>query len=128
MNYEVSSTADAHFEHTTWGLELSFWENEQKTFKNRLEQLVHRWTDKRVLALLEHFQMMFIIHGDVIDELQDEISAYDIKMAKQNKENLINSACIYESRHIKFREKMEAQRSIYSALKRDLFKFLAKYL
>lgn len=69
MKKEIIYNSDMHFEHLNWRRELAFWEDEIKSFKNRLVEIVKRWTDKNVLAQLEHFQNQFIRHGEVIDTL-----------------------------------------------------------
>ena len=55
MKNEIIFNADLHFEHNLWRRELFFWEDEIKSFNKRLEELVQRWTDKEILAQLEHF-------------------------------------------------------------------------
>ena len=60
---EVVYNSDLHFEHKQWNSELAFWEDELKTFKNRLSELVTRWTDNEELAQLEHYQNEFILHA-----------------------------------------------------------------
>ena len=63
METNVIFNSDLHFEHNLWRAELLFWEDELKSFNNRLSELVKRWTDKEVLAQLEHFQNQFVLHG-----------------------------------------------------------------
>jgi hypothetical protein len=125
---EVLYNEDLHFEHTQWRSELSFWEDELKSFKNRLAELVVRWTDKTVLAQLEHYQNQFILHGEVIDTLQHEINVHETDMAQHSKlnENVINRT--FGKQHVAFRNKMETQRQIYADLKKDFFRFLSKYM
>ena len=50
MEKQVLFNSDLHLEHVQWNRELSFWEDELKSFNKRLEELVVRWTDKEVLA------------------------------------------------------------------------------
>ena len=52
MEKEVIYNTDLHFEHQQWWSELAFWEDELKSFNNRLSELVTRWSDKEVLAQL----------------------------------------------------------------------------
>jgi hypothetical protein len=51
---DVIYNSTLHFERGQWQSELAFWNDELKLFKNRLSELVTRWTDKEVLAQLEH--------------------------------------------------------------------------
>lgn len=39
---KVIYNEDQHFEHKQWNSELAFWEDELKSFKNRLSELVNR--------------------------------------------------------------------------------------
>jgi len=55
MEKELIYDSDLHFEHQQWRSELAFWKDELKSFKNRLSELVNRWTDKEILAQLEHY-------------------------------------------------------------------------
>lgn len=125
---EVLYNEDLHFEHKHWQSELALWEDELKSFNHRLEELVKRWTNKDVLAQLEHYQNEFILHGNVLESLQHEINVHEDNMAEHYKRNedVINRELAKQ--HLEFRDKMENQREIYSKLKKDFFKFLSKYL
>ncbi|MCF4101390.1 hypothetical protein L1I30_06915 [Gillisia sp. M10.2A] len=128
METQVFFNSDLHFEHVQWQRELLFWEDELKSFKNKLEELATRWTDKSVLAQLEQFQNKFIRHGEVIDELQHEINVHETNMAEHSikNEEVLDYSLL--KNHINFRSKIETQRSIYQDLKKDLFRFLSKYM
>lgn len=52
---QVLFNEDLHFEHQQWRSELAFWEDELRSFKNRLEELAHRLMEKKPLAQLEHY-------------------------------------------------------------------------
>ena len=69
METAVIYNSDLFFEHKQWRRELFFWEDEIKSFKNRLSELVVRWTDKKMLAKLEHYQNQFIIQENIINKL-----------------------------------------------------------
>ena len=59
MEQELIYNADLHFEHENWQRELDFWGDELKSFHLRLEELINRWTDHKVLAEIEKFQNQF---------------------------------------------------------------------
>lgn len=61
METVVIFNSDLHFEHKQWRRELFFWEDELKSFQNRLKELLKRWSDRKMLAQLEHYQNQFII-------------------------------------------------------------------
>ena len=128
METKVIYNTDLHFEHKQWRSELAFWEDELKSFENRLEELVNRWTDKNVLAQLEHYQNAFIRHAEVIDILQHDINVHETDMSTHNKnhEEVLNTTLV--KKHVEFRNRMEIQRHIYAELKKEFFHFLTKYM
>lgn len=128
MEKQVIYNSDLHFEHKLWQRELTFWEDELKSFNNRLSELVTQWTDKKVLVQLEHYQNQFILHGTVIDKLQDDINMHEVNMSAHfiKGEDVLNYSFV--KKHIEFRNKMETQRQIYNELKKEFFRFLSKYM
>ena len=128
MKKEVIFNSDLHFEHKQWRSELAFWEDELKSFNKRLSELVTRWTDKKVLAQLEHYQNQFTLHGVLIDELQDDINMHEVNMSDHSikGEDILNRSFV--KKHIEFRNRMEIQRHIYAELKKEFFDFLSKYM
>ncbi|MGB8706270.1 MAG: hypothetical protein WCD31_14685 [Gillisia sp.] len=128
MKNEVINISDLHFEHNQWRSELLFWEDEIKSFNNRLEELVRRWTDKNVLAQLEHFQNQLIDHREVVDNLQHDIVEHESNMAAHDEkgEDVINVALA--KHHVEFRNRMETQRHVYAGFKKDFYRFLSKYM
>jgi len=90
--------------------------------------LVTRWTDKEVLAQLEHYQNEFSLHEGVIEDLLKAIEEHETRIAGQSKEgqDALDTAMI--KKHLEFRNKMETQRQIYADLKKEFFRFLSKYM
>lgn len=125
---EILFNEDLHFEHKQWRSELAFWEDELKSFKNRLSELIRRWTNKEVLAQLEHYQNEFILHEGVIDELQEAIEKHETRIAGQTQSGLEALDTAMTKKHLEFRNKMETQRLIYADLKKEFFRFLSKYM
>lgn len=125
---EVLYNENLHFEHLQWQSELAFWEDELKSFNNRLSELVKRWTKKEVLVQLEHYQNEFILQNGIIDKLQEEIEIHEARIAGQTKtgNNALDTAMT--KKHLEFRNKMETQRQIYADLKKEFFLFLTKYM
>jgi len=128
MVSQVIYNSDLHFEHTLWKNELLFWKDEIKSFQNRLDELVVRWTDKSVLKELSTFQNSFIIHRNKINDFMDEIDAHEMNIAKHYEihQNVIDIPDLKS--HNKMRKKMETERAIYNELKKEFFKFLSKYM
>ncbi len=128
MKKEDLYNSNMHFEHEQWKGELSFWKDELKSFNNRLSELVTRWTDKDVLAQLEHYQNAFILHGGVVENLQETIDEHETRIAAQSKEGLDVLDTQLTKKHIEFRNRLESQRHIYAELKKEFFRFLEKYM
>ncbi len=128
MEKEVIYNADLHFEHEQWRRELFFWEDELKSFNNRLSELVTRYTAKEMLAQLEHYQNEFILHGSVIDDLLEAIEIHEIRIAghSMKSEDVLDTVLV--KKHLEFKNKMETQRQIYADLKKEFFRFLTKYM
>lgn len=128
MEKEIIYNSNLHFEHRKWQSELAFWEDELKSFKNRLSELITRWTAKDVLKKLEHYQNEFILHGGVIEDLKEAIEEHEARIAGQSMagENAMDLAMV--KKHLKFRNEMETQRQIYADLKKEFFRFLGKYM
>ena len=125
---EVLYNSNMHFEHQQWNRELAFWQDELKSFNHRLSELVTRWTDKYVLAQLEHYQNEFVLHGGVIEDLLEAIEKHEISIASQTKTGIevLNSSLA--KNHIEFRNRLDSQRHIYAELKTEFFRFLSKYM
>ncbi|SDL36912.1 hypothetical protein [Kriegella aquimaris] len=128
MKTAIINNSDLHFEHKQWKSELDFWNDELKSFKNRLSELASRWTDKEVLAQLEHYQNEFILHGGIIEDLQEAIEKHEMNISGHSDENHESLDVAMVKNHLKFREKMETQRQIYADLKKEFFRFLSKYM
>jgi len=128
MEKEVIYNSDLYFEHKQWRRELFFWEDELKSFKNRLNEIVTRWTDKNVLAQLEHFQNQFTHQAEIINTMQSDINNHEANIAAHSKKGEDALNLILIKKHIEFRNKMETQRSIYGNLKKEFFRFLSKYM
>lgn len=128
MAKEILYNENLHFEHQHWNSELAFWEDELKTFKNRLSELVSRWTDKQVLVQLEHYQNQFILHGGIIEDLQEIIEKHEMRMAGHSSkgEDVLDTDLV--KKHLEFRKQMETQRQIYADLKKEFFRFLSEYM
>lgn len=128
METKILYNSNMHFEHKLWKGELDFWKDELKSFNNRLSELVTRWTNKDVLAQLEHFQNEFVIHGAVIEDLEETINEHEERIAGQSIEGEDAIDVPLAKTHVEFRKRIETQREIYSKLKKDFFSFLEKYM
>jgi hypothetical protein len=128
MKNELIYNVDLHFEHENWQRELNFWEDELKSFRIRLEELVLRWTDQDVLAEIEKFQNQFMIQEKEFDALKDQIAMHEKNMAAhyEKNEDVLNK--MFVNQHLAFREVLETERNLYYNLKKDFFRFMTKYM
>ena len=126
METKVIYNEDLHFEHEQWKMELNFWEDELKTFKNRLEELYSKWKEKELMTQLDHFENRFKIHEDKIHAFKQRIYAHELNMAKHYEagENVINRVS-YEY-HLDFRDQIQVQREMYADLKKEFYHFLTQ--
>lgn len=128
METKVIYDSDLHFEHERWKNELLFYKDEMRSFKNRLEELVNRWTDKEVLAQLEHFQNEFILHEGRVNEFLEGIEFHEHQMADKSRKGEISMDTVLVKNHLEFREEMDIQRDLFQNLKKEFFAFLTRYL
>lgn len=126
MEKEIIYNSNLHFEHEQWRRELFFWEDELKTFKNRLSELVERYTAKEVLVKLEHYQNQFILHGGKIDDLLEDIEKHESQISGHSIEGKAVLDTVLVKKHLEFRNLIETQRQLYVDLKKDFFRFLSK--
>lgn len=128
MEKETIFNSDLHFEHKQWRREILFWEDEMRSFRNRLSELALRWTDKEVLAQLEQYQNKFIIQENEIDKLEDFINLHELKISEQAKKGIDALDLTLVKKHLEIRDKIDSQRNLYSELKKNFFRFLSKYM
>ncbi|MGB3151301.1 MAG: hypothetical protein WBB27_11625 [Maribacter sp.] len=128
MEKEIIYNTNLHFEHKQWQSELAFWKDELNSFKNRLSELITRWTAKDVLVKSEHYQNEFIMHGGHIEDLLEEIEEHETRIAGQSMTGEDALDTLMTKKHLEFRKKMEIQRQIYAELKKKFFGFLTKYM
>jgi hypothetical protein len=116
--------SDLHFEHIAWNSELSFQKDELKIFRNRLEEVVSRWTKKEVLIQVEHFQNNFLRHNEVIDMLKHNINGHENELADFAEDHPVAVDRVHFKDHSKLRDSFETQRKLYAELKTDFLRFL----
>lgn len=120
--------AELHEDHKLWKNELDFYKDELKIYNHRLEELVVKYTNKEMLAELEHFQNTFIRHNNVIDELISEINEHEKKFEKIALDNPVANDKVRFESHDEHEDKILTERKIYNELKTDFTKFLRRYM
>lgn len=119
MEKEVSIAANKtkqfYYENLTWERLLDFFKQENAILKTRLSEVVDQLTDKDFIELAEHFQNVFIIKDEFIDELRHDINNHEI---------LLNTllASTDERADKKILKKQEKLRNEMEALEKDFMK------
>ena len=128
MGRQLDYNDNMNFEHQQWKGEIAFWEDELKSFNNKLSQLINRWSSKELLAKIGDFQTQFIFHGGVIEDLLETIEKHEMHMALPATKVTNALDTEWYKKHIEFRNRIETQREIYAELKKRFFRFLENYL
>lgn len=119
---------DLHFEHERWRKELEFYKDELPVFQRRLEEIAKRYTNKEVLAELDHFANQFKIQHTAIDELAHDIHEHERGLAKYAEDHPIAIDHVLFEDHGPIRERMETARKIFTDLKQEYNRYLAKWM
>ncbi|HXH20329.1 MAG TPA: hypothetical protein VNJ07_14735 [Chitinophagales bacterium] len=119
---------DLHFEHRLWLNELKFYKEELEIFEHRLDDLVKKYTDNKVLMRLEQFQNKFIHQKEVIHDLKHRVKAHEKMLAARAEENPIAVDHQYFKDHASLREEIADYRKIFSELKESFLRYLAEWM
>ena len=120
--------SDLHFEHKLWSSQLAFYQEEIAIYEGRLGELVMKYTDRDILAQLEHLQNQFIRHKEVIDELKHDINAKESNLSQYALTHPIAIDHVYFQDHTGLRDRMESFYTIYSDLKKEFLEFLRSWM
>ena len=115
VSIAANKTKQFYYENLTWERLLDFFKQENAILKNRLSEVVDQLTDKDFIELAEHFQNVFIIKDEFIDELRHDINNHEI---------LLNTllAATDEKADKKILKKQEKLRNEMEALEKDFTK------
>ena len=125
---QVIYNSDLHFEHVQWKKELLFWKDEIKSFQNRLDEIVIRWTDDKILAQLGQFRHNFLSQNEKIDKLIAAIDTHEHNISAHLNANEDCIDRVHVKHHQVFRDKLATFRTNYNELKHKLFIFLTEYM
>lgn len=120
--------SDLHFEHKTWKSELLFQQDELKTFKSRLEEVVPRYTDTTVLAKAEQFQNKMIRYNEVLDQLIHDINTHEHTLSTYAKEHPVAIDHVHFDDHGGLRGKIKVQGEIHAEFKANFLRYLTEYM
>lgn len=118
--------SDLHFEHENWKSELAFQKQELSFFKNRLEEVVPRYTDKSVLAEAERLQNQILIHQNITDELLHDVNSEEHNLSTFAKNHPVASDHVHFKDHTALRDRITTQRAIFNSFKQEFFRYLTE--
>lgn len=120
--------SELHKEHIQWKKRLNFVQDEIKTYKNRLSEVVSRNTETEILSKAEQFQNQFIRHNEVIDILLHDINEEEHKIVVIAKSNNVASDHRKADENNQLVDRMETFNKIYDELKSNYMEYLTKVL
>lgn len=112
-------------ENKTWLRLLEFFKQENTILKNRLAEVLDHKTDNEFLALAEHFQNMFIIKDEFIDELRHDVNL-QVQALTTKEKGMPDQKII--KRQEKLRNEMEYMETDFSKLKNEFNRYLSTNL
>lgn len=113
-------------EHEDWLRRISFYRDEIKIFKNRLEEIASKNTGEEVLKGIEQFQNQLIIQTEQLDILAHNIRQHDAAISAEIKENITASDHRKAADHNHSTEDMEQFEKLFIELRNSINRFLAK--
>lgn len=126
MGKHLLNSDNTDFEHQQWKKEIAFWKEDLESFKNKLSELLTRWTSKEVLGQIEYYQCEFIIHGGLIEDLTEAIAEHEMHIVQKSNTGDHTLNAQLNKKHIEFRNKIDLQREEYAHLKKNFFRFLGE--
>ena len=120
--------SDLHFEHVQWLNELRFWEDELKSFNNRLTETIMKDISQDAKAQIEHFHNKFILHEKAIDQIKNEVKKHESVLAQISASQMSELSESTVVDHASIRDNMATERAMYSELKSEYYNFLSRTL
>lgn len=118
---------ELHEEIKEWISQVDFIKEELAIYQKQLEEVAAKYTSQDVLAEVEHFQNQFIRQREVSDEIRHDYKQEENKLVKLAQENPASEHVLLDD-HSDLRENTDTYVHIYSEVKDEFHKFLAKYM
>ncbi len=116
---------ELHFENILWIKELIFYKEELLIFNERLVEVSGKYTNKDVLAKLEHFQNQFILQNEIADILSHDLKSHEQFLIDSAKESIVAIDRKAFADHPVMREKMNTFIKLYRELRNEYMHFLS---
>ena len=111
-----------HHESTEWLGDIAFWKDELKFFdkllkqKNPIEESKH--------AYMSMLEMLEKIHGDFINQLEEEVREHESMLAKLEQNKAGQSDWDYREKHRRIKSRIEMMTNEFRAFKKVIFNYL----
>jgi seryl-tRNA synthetase len=112
-------------ENNTWLRLLEFFKQENAVLKNRLAEVLDYKSNKEFLVLAEHFQNLFIIKDEFIDELRHDVNS-QVQLLSSKDKVLPDNKLVREQK--KLRNEMEYLEKDFAKLKNEFNRCLSTHL
>ncbi|HNH21276.1 MAG TPA: hypothetical protein PLY26_03980, partial [Ferruginibacter sp.] len=109
-------------ESRTWLRLLDFLKQENTVLKNRLAEVLDHESSKEFLAQAEHYQNLFIIKDEFIDELRHDVNVQVQSLTAKFNGKLDEKML---KKQEKLRNEMEYMEKDFTKLKNDFNRYLA---
>lgn len=125
---ETKSIYDLHAEHQEWLNKLKFYEDELKIMQDRVSEIALKYSDKKVLAQVDHFQNQIIIQKEQIDIMGHNIRENEALLQKNINDNPVAVDHRKMEDDIKNRDAVETIDKIFNDLRHEFNTFLSKVM
>lgn len=119
---------ELHFEHKLWMNEVEFYKTELSVFNKRLTEVAGMYTDKDVLASLEHFQNQFILQNEVADILMHDLNQHEQVLVDSARKSVIAIDHKAFADHPEMRNRMDSFIKIFRDTRNEYMRFLSKVM
>lgn len=117
-----------HGEHREWLNKLDFYKDDLVVLRQRLEGVAARNTARDIMAQVEHFQNLFIIQRNEIDEFRHAIKEHENELQAVINKNPVALNRQRITDHPEYRERMERFEKLFHEFRSDLLQFVSKHL
>ena len=122
MAIEILKPGQFIHENKTWLRLLEFFKQENAVLKNRLAEVLDHKSSKEFLAQAEHFQNLFIIKDEFIDELRHDVNGQVQSLSGSERSSLDQKTI---KKQEKLRNEMEYMETDFSKLKNEFNRYLS---
>lgn len=117
---------DFHSEHKKWDSALSLYQDEIKTYENRLQEIIDKNTSTDIRKTVEQFQNRFIVQKANIAKLKNHIQKHEMALAASKGQQETTESDV--KHHAIMSGKINDQSVAFKSLKDDFYQFMSKVL